>query len=124
MLEKKYFETFMVESRKENKDLKEQIVQGDRETIEKIKAMAREDVASRKSRLEIDKSPFFNGKDKTENKMIQSFDGNQIPENVSEEMLSMRNKKHSAQNAQQQPFNYLTGIDDSPSRAVQSQFEM
>lgn len=42
-MEKKYFETFMIESRKENKELKDKIIKGDQETIDRIKQIAREE---------------------------------------------------------------------------------
>lgn len=45
-LEKKYFETFMIESRKENKDLKDQIQKGDKQIIEKIKQIAKQEAVN------------------------------------------------------------------------------
>lgn len=47
MLEKKYFETFMIESRKENRELKEQLQKGDKQIVEKIKQIAKQDLADK-----------------------------------------------------------------------------
>ncbi len=110
-LEKKYFEAFMIESRKENKDLKEQLVQGDKETLEKIKLMAKQDAAKSKGVMDMNKIESSNAKD--------------IPENVSSEWLPINKKQSSEQEALKSNFKYLTGVGtDANSKMLPPQLEL
>lgn len=59
MLEKKFFETFMIESRKENKELREQIQKGDKQIIDKIKQIAKQEQISSKKESEREKVVSF-----------------------------------------------------------------
>ena len=58
-LEKKYFETFMIESRKENKELREKIHKGDKDIIERIKHIAKTEAASKKTDTDREKIASF-----------------------------------------------------------------
>lgn len=81
-LEKKYFETFMIESRKDNKELKERVIKGERETLDKIKEFAKQE--SRKPTLIIQSQP-DSERDKPKNNtsvMKQAVDSSGLKSNL------------------------------------------
>ncbi len=47
--EKKFFEAFVIEARKENRSLKDHIAKNERETLEKIKLLAKQEVRGNNS---------------------------------------------------------------------------
>ena len=111
-LEKKYFETFMIESRKENKDLKEQIHKGDKETIEKIKQIAKNEAATRRNQADLEKIVTFQVPDKG-----QSF--------APESPLLAKNYSSSME-GQGPKFSqkYFTGPPDATSKVFNTNLDM